>query len=36
MVLKHTLMPLLVTTCILFSENTLSATPPAPFTAEQE
>ncbi len=36
MVLKHNLMPLLVTTCILFSENTLSATPPAPFTAEQE
>ena len=36
MVLRHKVLSLLVTTCILFSENTLSATPPAPFTAEQE
>jgi len=36
MVLRHKVLSLLVTTCILFSENTLSSAPPAPFTAEQE
>jgi len=36
MVLRHKALSLLVTTYILFSKNTLSSTPPAPFTAEQE
>jgi len=36
MVLRHKVLSLLVTTCIFFSKNTLSSTPPAPFTAEQE
>lgn len=36
MVLRHKVLSLLVTTCILFSKNTLSSAPPAPFNAEQE
>lgn len=36
MVFKQTVMPLIVTTFILFSENTLSSTPPTTFTADQE
>ena len=36
MVFRHKVLSLLVTTGLCFSKNTLSSTPPAPFTAEQE